>query len=63
MAETDPRLATRISPDNDKRLRLTALVRRVHLRDVLDELLGAHLPTADELAGRIRNGDTDDRTS
>jgi len=50
MAQTDPRLAARIRPDIDERLRLLAAVTGRRVGQVLTDLLDSALPTAVELA-------------
>jgi hypothetical protein len=49
----DVRLATRISPAVDRRLRMLALVQSRALSHVLDALLDRALPPADELAALL----------
>jgi len=49
----DVRLATRISPAVDRRLRMLALVQSRALSHVLDALLDRALPQADELAALL----------
>ena len=53
MATCDTRLATRVSAGVDARLRMLAIVEKRRVCDVLDGLLSAVLPPADELAGRL----------
>lgn len=53
------RLATRIDPKVDERLRLLAHLRRKRMGHVLTELLDGALPSADELTEQIRNGGAD----
>jgi hypothetical protein len=53
MTQLDTRLATRISAEVDRRLRLTALVRGMRLGRLLDQILSQHLPTADQLTAQI----------
>jgi hypothetical protein len=55
------RLATRISEDVDRRLRLAALVRRMPLGLFLDRVLAEALPPVDQLADQIRGGSPDER--
>lgn len=50
----DVRLATRLSPGVDRRLRMLALAERRPLSRVLTELLDEALPAADSLAARLR---------
>jgi hypothetical protein len=52
--------ATRISEDVDRRLRLTALVRRMPLSQLLDQLLDQALPPVAELAERMKGTITDE---
>ena len=54
------RLATRISEDVDRRLRLAALVRRMHLSHFLDQLLDQALPPVAELAEQMKGTVTDE---
>jgi hypothetical protein len=54
------RLATRISEDVDRRLRLAALVRRMPLSQLLDQLLDQALPPVAELAERMKGTITDE---
>lgn len=49
----DTRLGTRISAGVDARLRQFALVRRGRLSHVLDEVLDAALPAAEDLAAQL----------
>ena len=60
MAQEHPRMAARIRPDVDERLRLFAAVTGRRVGSLLTELLDAHLPTAGELADRIRKGNASD---
>ena len=53
MRQLNTRLATRISSEADRRLRLTALVRGMRLGHLLDQILSQHLPTADQLTAQI----------
>ena len=48
--------ATRISEDIDRRLRLTALARRMPLSQLLDQLLDQALAPVGELAEQIQRG-------
>jgi hypothetical protein len=48
------RLATRISEDVDRRLRLAATVRRMRLSHLLDQLLDQALPQVAELAEQMK---------
>lgn len=50
------RLVTRIKPDIDRRLRMTAAVRSQTLAAVLDSALDEALPTADQLAELVMSG-------
>lgn len=52
----DVRLATRISPAVDRRLRMLALVQSQPLSHVLVALLDKALPPADELASLLGAG-------
>ena len=52
----NPRLAATIRPNVDERLRLLAAVTRRSVGHLLTELLDGCLPTAAELADRIRKG-------
>lgn len=63
MTDKETRLATRIDPGVDARLRLTATVTGKRLGRFLSELLDAHLPSAAELAERIRSGGSADDES
>lgn len=47
------RLATRITEDADRRLRMLALAERKHLSRLLSELIVAAVPPPDELAARL----------
>src|SRR5215472_6757304 len=47
------RLATRITASTDARLRQLALITRRRISHVLDDVLDAALPTAEELAARL----------
>jgi hypothetical protein len=49
----DARLGTRITASVDARLRQLALVRRGRLNHVLDDVLDAALPTADDLTAQL----------
>lgn len=53
MADLTARLGTRISQDRDLRLRLLMLKLRKPLSHVLDEVLDAALPPAEELTGSL----------
>jgi hypothetical protein len=53
MRQLNTRLATRISAEADRRLRLTALVRGMRLGHLLDQILSQYLPTADQLTAQI----------
>ena len=54
MAKTyDTRLGTRITASVDARLRQLALVRRKRLSHVLDDVLDAALPTAQDLTAHL----------
>jgi hypothetical protein len=59
-AALDARLATRISEDVDRRLRLAALVRRMPIGQFLDLVLGQALPPLGQLADQIRGATTDE---
>lgn len=56
----DVALATRVTASVDRRLRMLALVRRQPLNSVLTGLLDKALPSADELAALLRDGQTAD---
>lgn len=56
-AGCDVRLASRVSPAVDRRLRLLVLIQRQPLSHVLTQLLDQALPAADELIDQLRNGD------
>lgn len=49
----DARLGTRITASVDARLRQLALVRRRRLSHVLDDVLDAALPTAEDLTAQL----------
>jgi hypothetical protein len=49
----DVRLATRISPAVDRRLRMLAILSNQRLSHLLDCLLDKALPAADELASQL----------
>jgi hypothetical protein len=49
----DTRLGTRITASVDARLRQLALARRKRLSHVLDDVLDAALPTADDLTTQL----------
>ena len=55
MPRYDRRIATRISRDADNRLRLASAVQRRPLSAVLSDAIRSALPTADELAGLLRD--------
>ena len=59
-AACDVRLATRISEDVDRRLRLAALVRRMPIGQFLDLVLAEALPPLGQLADQIRGGARDE---
>ncbi len=54
------RLATRISRDVDRRLRLAAVLREARLGEFLDQLLDQALPTAADLAAQLNGAPTDE---
>jgi hypothetical protein len=54
-------LATRITASVDRRLRMLVLLQRQPLNSVLTALLDKALPSADELAGLLRDGQGDGR--
>jgi hypothetical protein len=60
MTDSDSRLATVIGREQGRRLRLAARVQGKRIGDLVTELLDKGLPTADELADQIRNGDSAD---
>ena len=49
----DARLGTRITENVDARLRQLALIRRRRLSHVLDDVLDAALPTAEDLTTQL----------
>jgi hypothetical protein len=51
----DVRLATRITSDADRRLRMLALAERKPLSRLLSDLIDRAVPPADELARRLRD--------
>jgi hypothetical protein len=55
MARYDSRIATRITPDANARLRLAALVLRKPLSHVLTAVITGQLPEVDVLAERLRD--------
>ena len=55
-APCDVRLASRVSPAVDRRLRLLVLIQRQPLSHVLTQLLDEVLPPADELIDQLRHG-------
>ena len=55
MPRYDRRIATRISRDADNRLRLASADQRRPLSAVLSDAIRSALPTADELAGLLRD--------
>lgn len=55
MALYDRRIATRISRERDHRLRLWALIQRLPLSAILDDVIDQALPSADELTARLRD--------
>jgi hypothetical protein len=57
----DTRLATWISAHVDRRLRLTAALRRASLCELLNAALDQSLPSADELAQQMQGTHTHDR--
>lgn len=54
------RLATRISRDVDRRLRLAAVLRDARLGEFLDQLLDQALPNAAEIAAQMSGGTRDE---
>lgn len=52
--ECTERLGIRISAEADHRLRLQHALTRTPVNRLVDQLLRLHLPTADELAERLR---------
>ncbi len=56
-AGCDVRLASRVTPAVDRRLRLLALIQREPVSHVLTRLLDQVLPPADELIDQLRRGD------
>jgi hypothetical protein len=59
MAQYDCRIATRITRDVDRRLRLAALAVRRPLSAVLTDTLDKALPSAEELTAGLRDDETD----
>lgn len=59
VALCDVRLASRVSPAVDRRLRLLVLIQRQPLSHVLTQLLDAALPPADELIDQLRHADSE----
>jgi hypothetical protein len=55
----DVPLATKITTSVDRRLRMLALLQRQPLNSVLTGLLDKALPSADELAALLRDGQND----
>lgn len=55
MADPTERLATRITPTADRRLRTLAVLEGKSISHVLSAVLEQALPSADELADRLRN--------
>lgn len=53
----DVRLATRVSPAVNRRLRLLVLIQGQPLSHVLTQLLDTALPPADELIDQLRHDD------
>lgn len=58
-ASRDVRLASRVSPTVDRRLRLLVLLQRQPLSHVLTQLLDQALPPADALIDQLRRGDSE----
>jgi hypothetical protein len=56
----DVTLATRITASVDRRLRMLALIRRQPLNSVIVGLLDKALPSAEELAALLRDGQSAD---
>lgn len=56
----DVRLATRITPAVDRRLRMLALAKSQPLSHVLTGLLDQALPPADELASMLATAEVDE---
>jgi len=59
----DVRLATRISPAVDRRLRMLALIQSQPLSHVLTGLLDQALPSADELASTLAGSEIPDEAA
>jgi predicted HicB family RNase H-like nuclease len=59
-SEYTARLVTRIRPVTSRRLRLAAAVKGLAIGQFVDGVLDEHLPSADDLADRIRRGDDAD---
>lgn len=59
----DVTLATRITASVDRRLRMLVLLRRQPLNSVLTSLLDKSLPSADELAAMLRDGQPADEVA
>jgi hypothetical protein len=57
----DTRLATRIPPELDRRLRLLAVLSGRSIQRVLADLLAKELPTEGELAARLSEMGTQSR--
>jgi hypothetical protein len=58
-AGCDVRLASRVSPTVDRRLRLLVLIQRRPLSHVLTQLLDQALPPDHELIDQLRQGDAE----
>jgi predicted HicB family RNase H-like nuclease len=56
MTDYSERLATRISPGVDRRLRLAAALGRHRLGELVDQLLDQGLPSNEELAEQAQGG-------
>jgi predicted HicB family RNase H-like nuclease len=57
----DVRLATSITEGVDRRLRAAALVRKIPLNRLVDQVLDEALPPVEELAERMKGAATDER--
>ena len=49
------RLGTRLTPEMSRRLAVTAALRDQTVQELLDSILDAHLPAADQLAAEVRS--------
>jgi hypothetical protein len=60
VATDKPRLVTTLPPPIDRRLRMQAAIRHWTVTRVLVEVLDRGLPSADDLAALMREGETTD---